>query len=102
MHPHAEVIDRLYRHLAALEPESMVQCYHQDARFEDIAFRLRGRAQILAMWKVVTQPGPGLKVTFEVLSAGDGGAHARVVDDYIFTETKRPVHNVIDSYFRFE
>ncbi|MES2924474.1 MAG: hypothetical protein V4819_23175 [Verrucomicrobiota bacterium] len=53
------------------------------------------------MWRFVTRPEPKLKVTFSEVTADDLQGRAKVIDDYIFTETGRPVHNVIESKFHF-
>ena len=102
MHPHAELIDRLYRSLASHDHEAMAACYHEDARFKDIAFDLHGRDKIHDMWKFVTRPEPGLTVTFEIVRADDESVEARLVDHYTFTETGRKVDNAITSTFRFK
>jgi hypothetical protein len=101
MHPHAQVIDHLYRSLATHNPAAMAECYHQDAIFEDIAFRLRGKEDILGMWKFVTNPKPQLNATFGIIRADEDSVHAWLIDDYIFIDTNRRVLNVIISFFRF-
>src|SRR5205823_1090194 len=99
MHPHAHSIDLLYKSLAAHNHGAMAECYHADATFEDIAFRLKGKERIHEMWRFVTRDEPQLKATFEIIRADDDRVHARLIDDYIFTETNRPVVNVIISFF---
>ena len=101
MHPNIELISRLYRSLAAHDHKTMAECYHQDATFEDIAFKLEGREKIHGMWRFVTRPEPKLTVTFSDVTADDYNGRAKLIDDYVFTETGRPVHNVITSIFRF-
>jgi hypothetical protein len=49
MHPNARLIETLYGALRDDEPEAAAECYAADARFEDIAFRLEGRDQVLDM-----------------------------------------------------
>ena len=102
MHPHAEVIDRLYRSLAAHDHEAMAECYDENATFQDIAFHLEGRDKIHDMWKFVTRPEPGLTATFEIVSADDDRVEARLTDHYTFTDTGRTVDNAITSTFHFK
>jgi len=102
MHPHAELIHRLYSSLGAHDHAAMAACYHQDATFKDIAFHLQGREKIHDMWKFVTRPEPHLTVTFEVGDADDHHVEARLIDHYTFTETGRTVDNAITSTFRFQ
>jgi ketosteroid isomerase-like protein len=102
MHPHAELIDRLYRSLAAHDPARMAECYDENATFRDIAFHFQGRDKIQDMWKFVTRPEPGLTVTFEIVSADDDQVKARLTDHYTFTDTGRTVDNAITSTFQFK
>ena len=102
MHPHAELIDRLYRSLAAHDPDAMAKCYHENATFRDIAFNLEGREKIHEMWKFITRPEPNLTATFTIVGADDDKAEARLTDHYIFTDTGRKVDNAITSIFHFQ
>src|SRR5260221_14418493 len=101
MHPHAHSIALRYKSLAAHDHGAMAECYNPDATFEGIAFRLKGKERIHDMWKFVTRPEPQLKATFGIIRADDESVHAWLIDDYTFTETKRPGRNVIVSFFRF-
>ena len=77
----------------------MAECYHPDAQFEDIAFNLRGKKQIHAMWHMISQTD--LRTSFKVLEADDQTGSVDVVDEYTFGDTGRRVHNVIRSDVRF-
>jgi hypothetical protein len=83
MHPHAELIDRLYRALAARDWATMARCYHPQAHFGDEVFDLAGD-DIAAMWRMLCT---------------NGRAHwdAR----YTFAATGRQVLNRIDASFGF-
>ena len=102
MQPNAELIDRLYRSLAAHDHAAMADCYHENATFKDIAFHLHGREKIHEMWKFVTRPEPGLTVSFEIVSADEDQVQARLTDHYTFTDTGRKVDNAITSTFHFK
>lgn len=100
MHPNASLLTKLYTSLDAGEHEAMAECYHPDATFEDIAFSLRGKKQIQAMWHMIAE-GAKLRATFKVLDADDQTGSVDLIDDYTFKDTGNPVHNVIHSDFRF-
>ena len=98
-HPNADLLTRLFTSLARHDHEAMAACYHPDSTFTDIAFDLRGRRQIHAMWHMISEGD--LRSTFIVRNADDRAGVAAVTDDYTFRATGKPVHNVIESHFRF-
>ncbi len=100
MHPHAELLEKLYTGLNAHDHLGMAECYHPDATFDDIAFHLRGKKQIHAMWHLISEGD--LRASFKVLAADDRTGSADLIDDYTFRETGRKVRNVIRSTFRFQ
>ena len=79
----------------------MASCYHPDATFHDIAFDLKRRARIHGMWHMICERSD-VKATFEVVHADDVVGRVDLVDEYTFSDTGRPVRNVIDSRFRFQ
>jgi ketosteroid isomerase-like protein len=108
MHPSAVLIEKLFGALDRHDPRAMAECYHSDAVFRYIAFSLRGKREIDAMWRMICGGRSNIRATCEVIEADDHTGRARVVDDYTFFESDdsppssgRPVHNVIDSNFRF-
>lgn len=109
MHPHAEVIDRLYRSLAAHKPDEMAECYHEEATFQDIAFRLKGKKRIHDMWSFVTDEKFKLEAEFGLLPmttpCPDGRQYAWLIDRYRFYASNdsvgKPVTNVIVSSCTF-
>jgi hypothetical protein len=99
MHPHTEVLTRLFTALDRHDHEAMAACYAENARFRDIAFTLEGRKRIHAMWHMVCDGD--IKTTFKIEEVDDRTAFVTVVDDYTFRAKGRKVHNVIQSRFRF-
>jgi len=81
----------------------MQQCLHPDAEFRDIGFDLRGR-EVAAMWHMIVSKK--IAVTFRDLHVDGQEGTAHWECDYEFrkdAESKpRPVHNAIDSRFRFQ
>jgi hypothetical protein len=55
MHPHAALLEKLYKCLDGKDHEGMASCYCPEATFEDIAFNLRGKKQIHAMWHMIAE-----------------------------------------------
>jgi ketosteroid isomerase-like protein len=100
MHPHAELIRKLFRSVDAHNYRAAAACYADNARFRDIAFELDGRKQIASMWRMIADGD--IRVTVKHVEADYGSGTALVVDDYTFRETGRPVRNAIESRFRFE
>lgn len=106
MHSHEELLRRLFDCLNAHDHEGMAACYHEQATFRDIAFTLKGRIQIHAMWDMICSPDAAgtpsdIVVTVEDVSANHATGKARIVDDYTLRSTKRKVHNRIESSFEF-
>lgn len=107
MHAHAALLNRLFTALAVHDHEAMAACYHPRARFRDIAFDLRGRDRIHAMWRMICA-GDLEVVDFEVIDADEDKGRARIVEEYTFHRRKTPpgdetrVRNSIVSRFRFE
>lgn len=93
------VLEKLYTCLDHKDHEGMAACYHPDAVFRDIAFDLRGRKRIHAMWHMIAESD--LRATFTVSRVDGRTATVELVDDYTFRATGRRVHNVIRSDFRF-
>ncbi|HSU15019.1 nuclear transport factor 2 family protein [Longimicrobium sp.] len=100
MHPNAELLNRLYTCLAHKDADGMAACYDPDATFHDIAFDLKGRDRIRAMWGLVHH-AQGFKAAFKVIDADDEKGTAELVDQYVFGGTGRHVRNVIHSEFTF-
>ena len=104
-HPNADLIERLYAAIQRADPKAIAACYAEDTYFEDIAFRLRGRARILEMWELVCHAEP--TVTFDpgLIAADDrkGRGCWRAKYRYGRTDTDpgRPVDNTLASDFTF-
>jgi len=99
MHPNALLLQRLFSSLDRKDDKAMAACYHTEATFQDIAFALRGKAEIADMWRMIC--AGDIRTTFEILQADDATGRVKVIDEYTFSETGRRVKNVIDSRFTF-
>ena len=87
MHPHAALLEKLYTCLDRKDHEGMASCYHSEATFEDIAFKLRGIKQIHAMWHMIAETD--LRATFTVKQVDGQTGTVDLVDVYTFSETGR-------------
>jgi len=104
MHPNADVLQRLFFGLNQHDHEVMAGCYQEKATFKDIAFELKGKKQIHAMWHLICEP-PGhsadIRAMFQIIHADEDRGWVNVVDEYTFGPYRNKVINVIDSHFRF-
>jgi ketosteroid isomerase-like protein len=55
MHPNQQSIDTFYSAFARQDPDTMAQCYAQDASFDDEVFSLRGKREVAGMWRMLCQ-----------------------------------------------
>jgi ketosteroid isomerase-like protein len=97
---HKQLIERLLKAYQSLDFNTMAACYHEDATFSDIAFRLRSRKQIHAMWHMIC--AKGIEVTVDSVMAEGDSVRARIVDTYTFSDTGHRVVNKIESIFQFQ
>ncbi len=98
----ASVIEQFYRAFQARDADGMAACYHPQIVFNDPVFRdLRG-PQASGMWAMLLARSKDLKISFrDVRDDGQtGSAHWEAW--YTFSQSKRPVHNIIDARFRLQ
>lgn len=100
MHPHAELVDRLYASFARRDAAAMAACYVPDAVFRDPIFEVRG-ADVTAMWAMFCDRGGDLELSWRDVRADDAAGAAHWEPRYTFSVTGRRVHNVIESRFTF-
>lgn len=101
MHPNAELITRFYEAFAQRDGASMAACYADDASFSDPVFPGLEGVEPGAMWRMLTEQGKDLQITFSDVQADDASGSAHWEATYTFSVTGRKVHNVIDAKFRF-
>lgn len=107
MHPNQATIERFYSAFAQLDTEGMARCYAEDATFDDEAFSLKGKREVVGMWRMLcdTTRAKGrdvwrLEYRDAQADASTGSAHWDAW--YRFTATGRMVHNSIDARFDFD
>ena len=99
-HANVALLWQLFGALQAGDDQAAADCYAPAATFRDIAFDLRGRREIQAMWQLVCDTS--VRVTVWHVEADDRVGYARIVDAYTFSTTRLPVVNPIESRFWFE
>jgi coproporphyrinogen III oxidase len=99
-------IHAFYTAFAELDAARMATCYADNASFQDEAFQLQGKSEIMGMWgmlcdAVKAKGRDDWKLTFSQVQAQGktGSAHWEPI--YRFSATGRIVHNVIDAEFSF-
>lgn len=103
IHPHQQLLEKFYQSFQNHDATGMVACYHPEATFEDPAFgRLKG-PEIGHMWTMLLERAGGqLDITFSQIEADDTNGSAYWEAKYLFSKTKRPVHNKVNSRFTFK
>ncbi len=95
----AGIVTQFYEAFQRRDGSAMTAFYASDARFSDPVFvDLRGE-EVGAMWRMLTERGKDLEVTFRDVAADGGSARAHWEATYTFSATGRKVHNVIDATF---
>ncbi|MBB1486157.1 nuclear transport factor 2 family protein [Oceanospirillum sediminis] len=100
MSTHKELIETFYTAFQNRDYKTMASCYHPDAYFRDEAFELRGNAPG-AMWHMLCERAQGMTLEFSVTESGNK-VTAHWEPKYCFSQTGRPVHNIIDAEFEFQ
>jgi len=95
------VIHKFYSAFKNLDAERMVACYHNDIHFTDPAFGALTGDKARNMWRmlVASQKGKDFKVYFDSIQINDNKGSAHWEAKYNFSQTGRPVHNIIEANF---
>ncbi len=101
MNDSENLIRKFYAALQHLDYQTMQQCYHSEAVFEDPVFgKLSGdRAQ--AMWKMLCLNAKELSLSVDNVAADHEKGSCDVTARYLFSQTGRKVENRIHAEFRF-
>jgi len=96
MTPSELTVQRLYEAVKRGDAAEAAECYCNDAAYRDIAFDLKGKPDIAAMWRLVCSRG--VKVEYRDIRTEGSEVKGHWVFDYKFHGTN-PVHNEMDSSF---
>lgn len=81
----------------------MADHYHELAYFSDPAFRNLTSEEAGAMWQMLIERSKGeLKIDFHSVEGDDDSASCIWEARYFFSQTKRPIHNIIKTKMTFE
>ena len=102
-HPNEELIKKFYSALRDADAETMVSCYADSIRFEDPAFGKLEGEHAKNMWRMLIERGKGeLEFNFSNIEADEHCGKAYLEAKYLFSKTKRRVHNKIHASFEFK
>ena len=106
MHPNAQTLTMFYTAFAALDPDAMATCYADDVAFDDEVFSLRGKAEVMGMWRMLCEATRAKgrdvwKLEFSAIEADAAQGHAHWDAHYRFGATGRMVLNHINGVFSF-
>ena len=102
MSQYQDLIEKFYSAFQNKDSKSMIECYHNDVKFSDPIFQNLKGMQAKAMWMMLVEKAPELKIQFNNIKAeGDSGS-ADWIADYPYGKSGRKIHNVIHAEFKFK
>lgn len=106
MNSNEQLLRKYYECLNNHNPKGIADCYHKNAAFRDIAFDLKGKEQIFAMWDMICSPNKldipsDIKANIHELSTNASMGKAVVSETYTYRDNGRKVNNKIHTYFEF-
>lgn len=102
MHPNAALITRFYAAFSARDAGGMGACYSPDVTFTDPAFGELHGDRARGMWSMLCGRAADLRVEASAIQADEQEGRAHWEAWYTFSQTGRPVHNVIEARFQFK
>lgn len=93
-----ETVRNVYEAIKRGDAAAAAECYCDDAAYRDLAFDLKGKPEIAAMWRLVCSRG--VKVEYRDIRTEGREVRGDWVFDYKFHGTN-PVHNEMASTFVF-
>jgi ketosteroid isomerase-like protein len=101
-HPHAALVEAFYSAFQRRDRDAMIACYHPDVVFSDPVFPRLVGAEVGAMWRMLGSGGvKPIAFTYRDVRADDERGSAHWEATYVFPQTGRRVHNVIEASFGF-
>jgi ketosteroid isomerase-like protein len=97
-----QLVTDFYAAFARRDHAAMAAFYAPGARFSDQVFgRLEG-AEISAMWRMLLEASTDLRISAHDVTARGDRAAATWEAHYTFSETGRPVHNVVEAHLTLD
>jgi len=97
-----QLVTEFYEAFGRRDHAAMGALYAPDATFSDPAFGLLDAAQVRAMWRMLLEASADLTVTARDITANGDRAAATWEARYTFSQTGRPVHNVVEAHMTLE
>jgi len=102
-----ELLNKFYSAFAVLDAETMASCYHENAEFDDPAFSLRGKKEVVGMWTMLCttvkeKSRADWKFEYSGVLANDDEGKADWEPRYRFSATGRMVHNIVHAQVQFK
>ncbi len=97
-----DLIESFYNSFKAMNPDAMVQAYHDKIAFKDPAFGVLMGKDAKDMWKMLCNRSADLRIEFSDIRADEETASARWEAWYTFSKNGRKIHNIIDAKFKFQ
>lgn len=106
MNANEQSIARFYAAFAELDAPGMAPFYADNVEFDDEAFSLRGKQQVMGMWTMLSEATKAKgrdvwRLEYSGISASGNSGQAHWEAHYRFSATGRMVHNIIDAQFTF-
>lgn len=102
MHENAAVIARYFKALQSLDAQTMGECYHSEATFQDAVFGPLNVEETRAMWRMLCHKAQNFSLVVQEMGADQERGSCHFVASYIFSKTGRNVVNAITSHFEFK
>lgn len=98
-----QIIEGFYQSFQHHDHHQMVALYHPEIIFSDPVFESLNYNEVSAMWKMLLDRSRGeLEIDFHSVHADTEKAQCIWEAKYVFSKTKRPVHNVIQASMEFK
>lgn len=101
MHPNEQLIEDFYSAFQRLDWQQMANCYDSDITFSDPVFNDLKGEEARAIWQMLCEKAEDFELQFSHISADEHSGSARWEARYSFSQSGRPVHNVIFAEFQF-
>jgi len=107
LNPNQQTLETFYSAFAKLDVDTMATCYAPDAVFDDEVFSLRGRDEVMGMWRMLctatkAKGADVWKLTYRDAQAEGAKGRAHWDAHYRFSTTGRIVDNSVDGEFVFD
>jgi hypothetical protein len=106
MNANEQSLAKFYAAFAVLDPAGMAPFYADNVQFDDEAFSLRGKQEVMGMWTMLCEATKAKgkdvwRLEYGGIQAGGNTGKAHWEAHYRFSATGRMVHNIIDGEFTF-